>query len=111
MHTENSPKLLHVQYDDKQALYNAYMSFCRDGGLFVPGSMTAHLGTSLHLMVQLPGEPDMHMVSGKVVWINMNKKKGLGIRMIPDEFSRKLQTAIQNSLGGMIKSPNPTFTM
>jgi Tfp pilus assembly protein PilZ len=91
MHTENSPKLLHVQYDDKQALYNAYMSFCRDGGL--------------------PGEPDMHMVSGKVVWINMNKKKGVGIRMIPDEFSRKLQTAIQNSLGGMIKGPNPTFTM
>jgi Tfp pilus assembly protein PilZ len=111
MSTEHSSKLLLVQYEDKQALYNAYMGFCRDGGLFVPGPVASHLGTALNLLVQLPGDPEVHTVSGKVVWINMNKKKGVGVRLSGDEFSRKLQNAIQNSLGGMVKGVNPTFTM
>lgn len=91
------------------------MSFCRDGGLFVPGGnlqgIHPHLGAQLHMLVELPGDSNLYTVSGKISWINMNKRKGIGIRMAADEFGRALRNAIENNLGGMIKGPSPTYTM
>lgn len=111
MSNEHSLKLIYVQYTDKQALYNAYMSFCRDGGLFVPGAFQMHLGTNVNLLVEIPTDSTIHAVSGKVSWINANKKKGIGLRLNADEFGKKLRNSIENTLAGLIKSPNPTYTM
>lgn len=111
MSLEHPAKLLQLQFTEKQALYNSYMVYCRDGGLFVPTLLTLHLGSMIHLMVEIPGDSAMHMVSGKVVWLNQNKRKGVGLRLISDEFSRALKTAIENTLGGLLKGSNPTYTM
>lgn len=115
MSIDHSPKVLYVKYTEKPALYNCFMSFCRDGGLFVPGSnltgIAPHLGTQLNMLVELPGDPNLYTASGKISWINMEKRKGIGIRLTADEQGQLLRNAIENNLAGMIKSPSPTYTM
>lgn len=115
MSVDHSPKVLHVQFTDKQSLYNSFMSFCQGGGLFIPNGnlhgVTQHLGVPLQMLVELPGDTVLYTVSGKISWINMNKRKGIGVRMAQDEFSRSLRIAIENNLGGMIKGLTPTYTM
>lgn len=111
MSTDISPRVLHVHYADKGALYNAYMSFAKDGGLFIPGAFQAHLGTPFLVLVEIPGDDTLYHIAGKVVWINMNKRKGVGVRFPGDEYSLKLRNAIENSLGGMVKGTGATYTM
>lgn len=115
MSIDSPHKVLHVQYTDKQSLFNCFMSFCRDGGLFIPGGnipgITPHLGVQVHMLVELPGDPNLYTASGKISWINMDKRRGVGVRMTADEHGRALRNAIENNLGGMIKSPSPTYTM
>jgi type IV pilus assembly protein PilZ len=109
-------KTISVKYADKNAMYQSYMPFCRDGGIFVPLQMSVHLGTPLFMYVELPseksGERNVHTVWGRVSWIGHgNKKRGVGVRLTPDESGKKLKTAIENLLAGSIKSNNPTHTM
>lgn len=104
-------KVFHVQYAEKSAVYNCYLSFCKDGGVFVPTSTPAHLGTPVHLLIELPGDQNLYAVSGKVIWINYGKRKGVGVRLHPDEFSKGLKVAIENLLTTSLRSPTPTYTM
>lgn len=109
--------VLHVQYRDKPAVYNCFMAFVKDGGLFVPQKLPpgphpyAHLGAPLFLLVELPESPAPFMVSGKVAWINYGKRPGVGVRLTGDEWGRKLVTAVQNLLVGNLRSVQPTFTI
>lgn len=111
MSHDHPAKLLQLQFTDKQALYNCYMVFCKDGGIFIPTNLSFHLGSSVHLMVEIPGDNTVHAVSAKVVWLNQNKRKGVGVRLVADEFATKLRTAIENTLGGTLKGAGQTFTM
>lgn len=104
-------KVFKIQFQDKEAVYGAYMSFSKDAGLFVPHVTQQHMGAPVFLWVTLPGIKEDFLVSGKVSWIAYGRRKGVGVRLTGDEWSKKLKASIENILGGMIKSPNPTFTM
>lgn len=108
---EQSGKVVHVSYHDKNALYQSYMSFCKDGGLFVPMQDAPEPGSPLFLLVTLPDNPQLYPVCGEVVWIANGRKKGAGVRMHADEAGKNLRVVIENILASSLKSAAPTLTM
>ena len=104
-------KVFQVHYEDKAAVYNCYMSFVKDGGLFVPCSFVAGIGDTILLLIKLPELKDTFMLSARVAWISHGRRRGFGIRFSNDEGSKQLRVAIENILGSNIKSANPTYTM
>ena len=64
-----------VHYKDKNELYQHYMQFVENGGLFVATEKTLHLGDEVFLMVKLIDEPEKFTIAGKVIWIMIGLKK------------------------------------
>lgn len=111
---EQDGKVYSVQFKDKSSVYSCYMSFTKDGGLFVPNALTSapkSLGEQVMLIVKMPDGAEAFLVSGKVCWLGHGRRKGFGIRMAADDGSRRLKVAIENMLGAHIKAANPTYTM
>lgn len=109
--SEQDGKVFQVQYQDKASVYNCYMSFTKDGGLFVPCSHAAALGDSILLMVKLPETPETILVAARVAWVSHGRRRGFGVRLSADEGSKRLKIAIENLLTTSIKSATPTYTM
>lgn len=103
--------VLFVDYKDKAALYNCYMSFIKDGGLFIPCSHQAHLGEPVFLYVRLPDNPKTFLLAGKVMWVAMGRRKGMGVSIAMDENGKQIKTALDQLLAPVAKSANPTYTM
>lgn len=109
--SEIQGKVFQVQYLDKAAVYNCYMSFVKDGGIFVPSNHDAHLGEPVMMMVLLPDLVDPFFLATKVVFIGHGRRRGFGVRLSGDEGSLAFKIAVENLLGGQIKSTMPTYTM
>lgn len=109
--TEVSGNVYRIQYQDRNAVYNSYMSFLKDKGLFVPSKEELEIGKIIQLFVMLPEHPDNYMVSGKVSWINFGRKKGFGVHFIKNEQSITLCNAIETMIIEKIGSVGPTYTM
>lgn len=109
--SEHLGKVIQVRLTDRASVYNCYMSFAKDGGLFVPCSFEETIGSHIHLLVSLPDQTDIFALSAKIVWIQHGRRKGYGARFLGDEGGRALKVAIENILGGNIRSANPTYTM
>lgn len=109
--SEAAGKVWRVRYHSNDALYSAYMSFEKDGGIFIPTPNPGNMGSSVFMMVELPGSTQIYPASGRISWINYVRKKGFGVQLAGDEDSRALRTAIENILGGMLNSATPTLTM
>jgi len=105
---------LPLSIKDRAVLYTSYMSFLRNGGLFIPTSRNCRLGEELFLLLDLMDEPEKIPVSGKVVWITPkgaqdNRMPGVGIQFSEqDKLARK---KIEIYLAGVMKSERPTHTM
>lgn len=108
--SEHLGKVIQVRLLDKTSLYNCYMSFTADGGIFVPSSAKMHLGDPVHLIVNIPEPATPFLLSGKVAWISHGRRPGFGVRFGHDEGSRSLKVAIENLLGTSIRSATPTYT-
>jgi Tfp pilus assembly protein PilZ len=116
--SESSPgdNVIQLRFLDKPAVYSCYMSFCKDGGIFVPqrnktgNNPNAHLGAHIFLVVHLPENTATFLASGRVAWVTFGKRAGVGVRLNGDEWGRKLNLAIQNLLAGNLRSTSPTLT-
>ena len=97
--------VLNVIIADKEALYDSYMSFLQNGGLFIKTSQEYRLGDEVLVLLKLLDQPEKLPVAGKVVWVTPqgaqgNRPAGIGI-----EFSKEdavLNATIGNFLGGVI---------
>lgn len=110
--TEATGTVIRLHFKERSALYQAYMSFSKDGGLYVPlGGELPLMQSKIFLLVELPESSQIYTASGKVTWINNGRRKGVGVRLNPDEHSRALRIAIENTIAVNMKSNLPTFTM
>ena len=109
--SEVQGKLYQVKYRDKASVFNCYMIFAKDGGMFVPCSRDAQMGEHIMLLVNLPESSQSYLLESRICWISHGRRKGFGVRFSGDEGSRALKVAIENLLGGSLKSTNPTYTM
>ena len=108
--------ILSLAIKDKGALYNAYMSYVKGGGLFVPTAKKYNLGDEVFILLTLMDEKDRLPVPGKVVWITPagaqgNRTAGIGVQFNESADGETARTKIESILAGILSADRPTHTM
>ena len=108
--------ILSLAIKDKGALYNAYMSFVKGGGLFVPTTKRYNLGDEVFILLSLMDDKDRLPVAGKVVWITPpgaqgNRTAGIGVQFNESSDGDAARTKIESILAGILGQERPTHTM
>ena len=106
--------VLALTIQDKSVLYGAYMSFLKNGGLFVPTTRPYRLGDEVFLLLTLMDEPEKLPVAGRVVWITPegaqgNRQAGIGIEFSDEDAT--IPAIIENHLAGSLTSERVTHTL
>ena len=110
------PAVIQLVFREKGALYAAYITSLREGGVFVPTSRDYRLGEDIYLLLTLPDDPQRYPVAGKVAWLTPanasgGRTQGVGVCFPADEKSRVLRMRIEQALGTAISSSKPTQTI
>lgn len=107
--------ILSLTIKDKNALYAAYLSYIKNGGLFVPTNNAYNLGDEVFILLTLMEETEKIPVVGKVVWITPkgaqgNRTAGIGLQFT-DKDGGPARSKIETYLAGTTTSERPTHTM
>ncbi len=113
--TGDNRSLFFITFHDKQALYNKYMPFVINGGLFVPTQKKFHLGDEVYLLLKLLDDTEKYTISGRVMWMTpqsaqRGRPAGIGVQFENDEASH-VRNKIEGYLAGFLKSEKDTDTM
>ena len=99
-------KPLFLAVKDRTQLYECYMPFLKDGGLFIPTDAHHALGEAVWVLLDLMHEPEPERVAGTVVWITpkgaqRNRPAGIGVRFGAegDALRRRIETYLAGALG------------
>jgi type IV pilus assembly protein PilZ len=107
--------ILTLSIRDKNALYQAYMNFVKNGGLFVPTQRDYKLGDEVFMLISLLDEGEKLPVAGRIVWITPKGAQGGRLPGIGVQFSEqdngKVRSRIETALAGMLKADRPTHTL
>ena len=108
--------ILSLAIKDRGALYNAYMPFVKNGGLFVPTAKRYSLGDEVFILLTLMEEKDRLPVAGKVVWITPpgaqgNRTAGIGVQFADSAEGEAVKGKIETILAGTLSADKPTQTM
>ena len=106
--------ILSLTIKDKSVLYAAYMSFVKNGGLFIPTNKDYKLGDEVFMLLNLMEEPEKLPVAGKVIWITPrgaqgNRAAGIGVQF--NDTDVVVRNKIETYLAGALKSDRQTHTM
>ena len=110
----SKPAVISHAIQDRDALYMAYMPFLQNGGIFVPCQRDAELGDEVFLLLSLPDDEQRYAVAGHVAWITppgTSRVEGIGVHFPGDDASRRLRLRIEDTLGTMLASDQPTHTL
>ncbi len=109
------PGVLSLTIKDKAVLYTAYMTFSKDGGLFIPTQRAFPLGEEVSMLLTLMDETEKFPVLGTVVWITPksalgNRAPGIGVQF-KGEAGQLVRNKIETYLATELKSDKPTHTL
>lgn len=105
---------LYLEFVTDKDLYQSYMPFVKSGGVFVRTTEHFELGTDIELQILLPDSLEPSTVVGKICWVTPvgaqnGTPAGIGISFIKDTENTRSQ--IENSIGRLLNSSDPTLTM
>jgi len=105
--------MLALKIGSEQVLYNHYLPFLKNGGLFVPTKKSYKLGDQIFLTLELFNE--RAPVAGKVAWINPegaqgNRPQGIGVHFT-GRNKLEIRDKIEKRLVSLHQSDKRTFTM
>ncbi|RNF84964.1 PilZ domain-containing protein [Montanilutibacter psychrotolerans] len=108
--------ILSLAVKDKAQLFNAYMPFLKNGGVFVPSPRRYFLGDEVFLLVTLPDSTERLPVAGKVVWVTPtgaqgNRPAGIGVQFADTAEGEAVKGKIEALLAGTLAADRPTYTM
>jgi len=108
--------ILSLVIKDKPALYNAYMPFLKNGGVFVPTTRRYFLGDEVFLLLTLPDSSERLPVAGRVAWVTPtgsqgNRAAGIGVQFADTTDGEAVRGKIETNLAGSLNSEQPTQTM
>ena len=107
--------ILTLSIREKSALYQAYMPFVKNGGLFIPTQRQYQLGDEVFMLITLLDEEEKLPVTGRIIWITPKGSQGGRLAGIGVQFSEqdngKARDRIENALAGMLKSDRLTHTL
>jgi type IV pilus assembly protein PilZ len=106
--------ILSLTIKDKHVLYAAYMSYVKNGGLFIPTNKSYRIGEEVFLLLNLMEESDKIPVAGKIVWITPkgaqgNRAAGIGVQF--SDQNKAARSKIEDYLAGMLESDRVTHTL
>lgn len=108
--------ILSLAIKDKASLYNAYMPFIRQGGIFVPTTRRYFIADEVFLLLTLPDSSERLPVAGKVVWVTPagaqgNRPAGIGVQFADTAEGESVRSKIEATLAGTLGGDQPTQTM
>jgi len=100
---------------NKDELYEAYMPFIQQGGLFIATQKQFQLRSEVRLTLKLFDEPEKISVLTQVVWITPTcaqdgRRAGVGLQFLGDQ-AKMIQTKIETILSNYVHSNKKTDTM
>jgi type IV pilus assembly protein PilZ len=108
--------ILSLAVKDKNALFQAYMPFVKQGGVFVPTPKRYFIGDEVFLLMTLPESTERLPVAGKVVWVTPagaqgNRAAGIGVQFADTPEGEAVRNKIEVLLAGILTSDKATHTM
>lgn len=107
--------ILSLSIKDKNALYQAYMPYVNNGGLFIPTDRDYQMGQEVFMLLNLMEEPERLPIAGKVVWKTPVGSSGFRTAGIGVQFSDQdgglARSKIENYLAGALNTDRTTHTM
>jgi type IV pilus assembly protein PilZ len=108
--------ILSLALKDKNALYNAFLSFVKGGGIFVPTPKRYNLGDEVFVLMTLPESSERLPVAGKVIWVTPpgaqgNRAAGIGVQFADSAEGEAARGKVEALLAGITNSDKPTSTM
>jgi type IV pilus assembly protein PilZ len=103
-----------LEFLSDRELYQYYMPFVKNGGLFVRTPEHYSLGDDIKLEVTLPDALEASIVIGKVCWLTpIGAQNGTpaGIGVSFDEDKDNLHNQIEQLIGRLLSSSEPTLSM
>ncbi len=106
--------ILSLTIKNKEDLYQAYMPYIKNGGLFIPTNHNYHLGEEVFMLLDLMEEGDKIPVTGKVIWVTPKGSQGgrlpgIGIQFAAEDST--LVNKIETHLAGALSSERRTHTL
>lgn len=107
--------ILSLTIKDKGSLYDAYMPFVKNGGLFIPTNKSYKLGDEIFMLLSLMDDQEKLPVAGRIVWVTPkgaqgNRATGIGVQFSGQD-SGGARNKIETHLAGALKSDRQTHTM
>ena len=108
--------ILSLAVKDKQALFQAYMPYIKQGSVFVPTPKRYFIGDEVFLLMTLPDSTERLPVAGKVVWVTPagaqgNRLAGIGVQFADSPEGEAVKNKIEVLLAGILTSDKATHTM
>ncbi|WP_415884783.1 PilZ domain-containing protein [Neptuniibacter sp. QD29_5] len=103
--------ILSLNIQTKEELYEAYLPYITNSGLFIPTLRSYHLGEEVFMLLELMDEGDKIPVTGKVIWVTPKgaqggRTPGIGIQLSADDTT--LVNKIETYLAGTLNSEKKT---
>ncbi len=110
------PSVMQLTLKDRAAVYSAYISAFKDGGIFSVTSREYALGDELYVLLTLPDDPQRYAIAGIVAWITpantqSGRAQGVGIRFPSDANAAAVKRKIEALLGPLLQSERPNQTI
>ena len=108
--------ILSLAVKDKGSLYNAYIPYVKNGGIFVPTPKRYFLGDEVFVLLTLPDSSERLPVAGKVCWVTPtgsqgNRTAGIGVQFADSAEAETVKGKIETLLAGSLDADKPTHTM
>jgi type IV pilus assembly protein PilZ len=105
---------IYLEFISERELYQAYMPFLKNGGLFYKSNARFELGQDVTLEVSLPDSLENSEVKGQVCWLTPvgaqnGTPAGVGVSFVEDPEHVKNQ--IEKYIARFLNSSEPTLTM
>lgn len=103
-----------LEFISDRDLYQSYMPFMKNGGLFIRTTERFELSTEVQLHVTLPDSLEASTIKGKISWITPigaqnGTPAGIGVSFIDDPDN--IRNQIDKTIGRLLNSSEPTLSM
>lgn len=100
---------------DIETLYQSYLPFVANGGVFIPSARVHQLGEEVFVAVTLPDSSERYPLNGKVIWINHktvgSRPAGFAVQFGSDPNGERIKNEVERLLAGRLESAQATYTM
>lgn len=107
-------KSIYLEFMSERDLYQSYMPYLKNGGLFCKTNARFKLGTEVLLEVSLPDALENSEIKGQVCWLTPigaqnGTPAGVGISFVED--TENVRHQIEKYIARFLNSSEPTLTM